>query len=52
MVENKSHADNYRGTKNMHADNQNMEFVNDTLELADERNLIKHTGEKSQQEEE
>ncbi|RUT36505.1 hypothetical protein EJP77_05915 [Paenibacillus zeisoli] len=33
-MENKSHSGNYRGTTNMHAKNQDMGFVNDTLENA------------------
>jgi hypothetical protein len=51
LVENKSHRDNYVGTKSMNAENQNMEFVNDTLELAEESNLIRHAGEETQQKE-
>jgi hypothetical protein len=31
-MENKSHEGNYRGTTNMNAENQDMAFVNDTLE--------------------
>ncbi|NOU64946.1 hypothetical protein GC096_12990 [Paenibacillus sp. LMG 31461] len=34
MVENKKHEDNYPGTTNMNAENQDMAFVNDTLENA------------------
>ncbi|MNH95093.1 hypothetical protein D3C73_477270 [compost metagenome] len=33
-MENKSHSGNYRGTTNMKAKNQDMAFVNDTLENA------------------
>ncbi|SDN74169.1 hypothetical protein SAMN04487897_104259 [Paenibacillus sp. yr247] len=33
-MENKKHAGNYTGTKNMNAKNQDLEFVNDTLENA------------------
>jgi len=50
LVENKSHADNYVGTKSMKAENQNMEFVNDTLELAEDQDLILHEEKKKQQE--
>jgi hypothetical protein len=31
-MENKSHKGNYKGTTNMKAKNQDMAFVNDTLE--------------------
>lgn len=31
MSENKKHEGNYEGTASMEADNQDMEFVNDTL---------------------
>ncbi len=31
-MENKSHKGNYKGTTRMHAENQDMAFVNDTLE--------------------
>ncbi len=31
-MENKSHKGNYKGTTNMKAENQDMAFVNDTLE--------------------
>ncbi|MBD0383039.1 hypothetical protein ICC18_23285 [Paenibacillus sp. WST5] len=34
MVENNNHAGNYTGSANMSAENQDMEFVNDTLENA------------------
>ncbi|MBD8498180.1 hypothetical protein [Paenibacillus arenosi] len=33
-MENKSHRGNYKGTTQMHAKNQDMAFVNDTLEQA------------------
>ncbi|MBH5320538.1 hypothetical protein I6N90_22350 [Paenibacillus sp. GSMTC-2017] len=33
-MENKSHKDNYKGTTNMKAKNQDMAFVNDTIEDA------------------
>ncbi|WP_197479953.1 hypothetical protein [Paenibacillus swuensis] len=33
-MENKSHEGNYTGSTNMKAENQDMEFVNDTLENA------------------
>lgn len=32
QMENKSHKGNYKGTTNMKAENQDMAFVNDTLE--------------------
>ncbi|MDQ8734117.1 MULTISPECIES: hypothetical protein [unclassified Paenibacillus] len=31
-MENKKHKGNYKGTTNMHAKNQDMAFVNDTIE--------------------
>lgn len=31
-MENIKHAGNYKGTRNMNAENQDMAFVNDTLE--------------------
>jgi len=31
-MENKSHKGNYKGTTHMNAENQDMAFVNDTLE--------------------
>ncbi|AEI46193.1 hypothetical protein [Paenibacillus mucilaginosus] len=34
MSENKKHQGNYEGTASMSAENQDMEFVNDTLEGA------------------
>ncbi|NEW06610.1 hypothetical protein GK047_11355 [Paenibacillus sp. SYP-B3998] len=34
MVENNTHAGDYRGTTNTNAKNQDLEFVNDTLENA------------------
>jgi heat shock protein HslJ len=33
-MENKKHRGNYKGTTNMQAENQDMAFVNDTLENA------------------
>ncbi|MDR6549801.1 hypothetical protein [Paenibacillus qinlingensis] len=33
-MENKNHEGNYTGTTNMNAENQDMAFVNDTLENA------------------
>jgi hypothetical protein len=33
-LENNTHQGNYTGTTNMNAENQDMEFVNDTLENA------------------
>ncbi|MNR46843.1 hypothetical protein D3C85_1658660 [compost metagenome] len=33
-MENKKHEGNYTGTTNMNAENQDMAFVNDTLENA------------------
>ncbi|WP_166244192.1 hypothetical protein [Paenibacillus turpanensis] len=35
MSENKVHRGNYTGTTNMNAENQDMAFVNDTVEAAD-----------------
>lgn len=34
MTENRKHRGNYEGTTNMQAENQDMAFVNDTLENA------------------
>ncbi|WP_424766578.1 hypothetical protein [Paenibacillus sp. sgz302251] len=31
-MENQTHQGNYKGTTNMHAKNQDMAFVNDTIE--------------------
>ncbi|UHA75643.1 hypothetical protein [Paenibacillus sp. 481] len=33
-MENKTHRGNYKGTTNTHAKNQDMAFVNDTIENA------------------
>ncbi|WP_169456458.1 hypothetical protein [Paenibacillus pinihumi] len=33
-MENKTHANNYKGTTNMKAENQDMAFVNDNVEQA------------------
>jgi hypothetical protein len=41
-MENVEHRGNYVGTTNMTAENQDMAFVNNTLERAAERNLIKN----------
>lgn len=41
MVENNTHDGNYRGTKNTHADNQDMEFVNDTLQVGKDKKAFK-----------
>jgi hypothetical protein len=44
LVENKKHRGNYLGTTNMSAENQDMAFVNDTLENAKNKtpvNLMK-----------
>jgi hypothetical protein len=43
MPENNTHDGNYVGTKNMNADNQNMEFVNDTLQLAADKKAIRNS---------
>lgn len=41
MSENKKHQGNYEGTASMEAENQNMEFVNDTVEdIKTTKNLI------------
>jgi hypothetical protein len=41
MSENKKHKGNYEGTASMKAENQDMEFVNDTVENAKTtKNLI------------
>jgi hypothetical protein len=40
-VENNTHRGNYKGTTNMNADNQDMAFVNNTLEKAAEHSLIR-----------
>jgi hypothetical protein len=42
MTENKVHLDNYEGTKTTKAQNQNMEFVNDTLQLAEDKKAIRN----------
>ena len=38
-MENKKHEGNYTGTTNMNAENQDMAFVNDTLENAPKHDL-------------
>ncbi|MFC4777903.1 hypothetical protein ACFO9Q_13975 [Paenibacillus sp. GCM10023252] len=43
-MENKSHKGNYKGTTHMHAKNQDMAFVNDTLE--DTKSVSNFTGNK------
>lgn len=41
MSENKKHQGNYEGTASMEAENQSMEFVNDTIEeVKTSKNLI------------
>ncbi|MBP1153398.1 MULTISPECIES: hypothetical protein [unclassified Paenibacillus] len=41
MSENKKHQGNYEGTASMEAENQNMEFVNDTVEdVKTTKNLV------------
>ncbi|SEG29968.1 hypothetical protein [Paenibacillus sp. UNC499MF] len=39
-MENNTHRGNYKGTANMNAENQDMEFANDTLELAEDKRAI------------
>lgn len=39
-MENKTHRGNYKGTTHMNAENQDMEFANDTLELAEDKRAI------------
>ncbi|MFC0215560.1 hypothetical protein ACFFK0_24500 [Paenibacillus chartarius] len=41
-MENNTHRGNYTGTTNMNAENQDMAFVNDTLEDAVEHSLVKN----------
>ncbi|WP_186445654.1 hypothetical protein [Paenibacillus cremeus] len=49
MSENTKHKGNYEGTAHMKAENQNMEFVNDTVEGAKSTtNLIGATSKKKQ----
>jgi len=40
MTENNIHRGNYVGTKSMKAENQDMEFVNDTLQEAEDKKAI------------
>jgi len=49
MVENNVHKGNYEGTKNMHADSQDMEFVNDTLEEGADKNAFAYQKPQQQQ---
>jgi hypothetical protein len=41
VVENNTHDGNYQGTKNTHADNQDMEFVHDTLQVGKDKKGFK-----------
>ncbi|MNC31163.1 hypothetical protein D3C75_794770 [compost metagenome] len=41
MPENKVHQGNYKGTGRMKAENQDMEFVNDTLQTGAAKNGFK-----------
>ncbi|WP_157338145.1 hypothetical protein [Paenibacillus lutrae] len=41
-MENSTHRGDYTGTTNMNADNQDMEFVNDTLELAEDKHAVRN----------
>ncbi|MNC47729.1 hypothetical protein D3C75_968070 [compost metagenome] len=41
MPENKVHQGNYKGTGRMEAENQDMEFVNDTLQVGADKNAFK-----------
>ncbi|MFS0840845.1 hypothetical protein [Paenibacillus sp. 1P03SA] len=41
-MENKTHRGNYKGTAHMNAENQDMEFANDTLELAEDKRAIRN----------
>ncbi|EPD88435.1 hypothetical protein [Paenibacillus sp. HGH0039] len=41
-MENKTHSGNYKGTTHMNAENQDMEFANDTLELAEDKRAIRN----------
>lgn len=40
MPENKAHQGNYKGTGRMEAENQDMEFVNDTLQTGAAKNAF------------
>lgn len=46
MPENKVHEGNYKGTGHMKAKNQDMEFVNDTLQAGADKNAIKNSDKK------
>ncbi|MNI95953.1 hypothetical protein D3C73_1543180 [compost metagenome] len=41
MPENKVHQGNYKGTGATHAENQDMEFVNDTLQVGADKKAFK-----------
>ncbi|MCY9590737.1 hypothetical protein [Paenibacillus chitinolyticus] len=41
-MENRTHSGNYKGTTHMNAENQDMEFANDTLELAEDKRAIRN----------
>lgn len=44
MPENKVHRGNYKGTGAMKAENQDMEFVNDTLQTGEDKKGFKKAG--------
>ncbi|MCR8642606.1 hypothetical protein NV379_08010 [Paenibacillus sp. N1-5-1-14] len=44
-MKNKDLEDDYVGTTNMHAKNQDMAFVNDTLDLAEDKHMIVNSSE-------
>lgn len=46
MPENNVHRGNYKGTGHMDAENQDMEFVNDTLQIGEDKNGFKRPVEK------
>ncbi|MDF2924112.1 MAG: hypothetical protein K0R57_3026 [Paenibacillaceae bacterium] len=46
MPENKSHRGNYKGTGAMKAENQDMEFVNDTIQEGNDKHAFKHQDKK------
>lgn len=47
MPENKVHRGNYKGTGATEAENQDMEFVNDTLEVGKDKHAFKTQNQQS-----
>lgn len=50
MSENNTHRGNYKGTGHMQAENQDMEFVNDTIQIGLDKNAFKNVHKKDDKE--